>query len=107
MLAKSTAPAPLGQMTASPADLYSQGVYRRAALALHVLRLKLGNEAFFALLKQYLDKYRHSHASSRDFIKLARDQSGQELGSFFQRWLEEPLIPDVPALKLYKGDWDF
>ena len=90
----------------SMGQIYSSGVYSRGALAIHALRIKLGDKKFFNLLQAYFKKYGNSHADSNDFEALANKISGENLDDFFQVWLEAKLIPDIPEYNIYKKSYD-
>ncbi len=68
-------------------------VYLRGAWVLHDLRLKVGDDTFFNILRAYYAQYKNSHASIEDFIAVAEAQSGLELDDFFQAWLFNQKIP--------------
>lgn len=93
-------------LTANPApdelNPGSQAVYRRGALTLHALRKRVGDKAFFDILRAYTDRYQSSMASTQDFIAVAKEVSGQDLGEFFQGWLYDERVPDLPELGLSK-----
>ncbi|MEO8392812.1 MAG: M1 family metallopeptidase [Chloroflexota bacterium] len=72
------------------------GVYYRGALVLHALRLTIGDEAFFSTLKTYQQKFHFSNAATADFIAVAEQVSGKSLDDFFQHWLYDPIIPELP-----------
>ncbi len=72
------------------------GVYYRGALTLHALRLTIGDEAFFAALRAYAERFRYANAASADFIAIAEEISGQPLDDFFAAWLFDPIIPPMP-----------
>lgn len=86
-----------------PADnLFNQGVYDRGALALHALRLRIGDEAFFKILRNYYDQYKYATASTDDFVAVAEKVSGTSLAEFFDLWLyDKTAIPDIPEMKLF------
>lgn len=86
-------------------DLYTPGTYDRGALALHALRLKVGDGVFFKILRTYADRFGGGNASSQDFLDLAAEVSGQDLDAFFQAWLVDPVIPDIPELELIKANY--
>jgi aminopeptidase N len=88
-----------------PNNLFDLEVYDRGALTLHALRLKMGDEAFFRLLSGYFARYRDSNASTEDFIAMAEETGGQDLGDFFQAWLYETVLPDIPEMDLYYSDY--
>ncbi|MBK8020501.1 MAG: M1 family metallopeptidase [Chloroflexi bacterium] len=75
-------------------------VYGRGALTLHVLRLRVGDEIFFDILRTYYDRFKYGNASTGDFIAVAEELSGEDLAAFFETWLYQPTVPDVPELAL-------
>ncbi|MBY8870614.1 M1 family metallopeptidase [Micromonospora sp. PLK6-60] len=70
-----------------PEDMFSNIPYNRGAMTLHALRGKVGDDAFFRILRQWAAIHRHSDAGTADFIALAERESGQNLGAFFDVWL--------------------
>jgi aminopeptidase N len=78
-----------------PADrLFNAGVYYWGALALHALRLEVGDEAFFEILKTYHERFADGNARTADFIAVAEEVSRKELSAFFDSWLySEDLAP--------------
>ena len=81
-------------------DLFNAGVYYRGALVLHALRLQIGDEAFFDLLRTYYDRFQGGNARTSDFISVAEEISGQDLQDFFDGWLYADQLPPIPALDL-------
>jgi hypothetical protein len=81
-------------------DLFNQGVYLRGALTLHALRLQVGDEAFFNILRAYAERYQYKNATTADFIALAEEISGQDLGDFFDAWLYATEMPPIPQMGL-------
>jgi aminopeptidase N len=81
-------------------DLFNRGVYLRGALTLHALRLKVGDEAFFTILKTYYTRYQGGNATTADFVGVAEEISGQDLQAFFDEWLYAPVMPDIPDMGL-------
>ena len=71
----------------SPSNLVIDAVYDRGALTFHALRLRVGDDMFFQILRTYTDRFRYSNASTADFIAIAEEISGQDLGDFFNAWL--------------------
>ena len=68
-------------------DLFNISVYYWGAMTLHALRLQVGDEAFFEIMRTYYDRYKYSNATTADFIAIAEEISGQELSAFFDSWL--------------------
>jgi len=79
-----------------PDDLFNGSVYLRGGFTLHALRITIGDDAFFQLLRTYVDEFGGGNALTRDFTALAEDISGQDLGDFFQAWLYEEQVPLMP-----------
>ena len=79
-------------------DLFGATVYVRGAWTLHALRLAVGDETFFAILRTYYARYQGSNATTEDFIAVAEEISGQDLDALFQAWLYDEAVPDVPEL---------
>jgi aminopeptidase N len=86
-------------------DIFNGGVYIRGALTLQALRLKLGDENFFALLRAYLEKYKFSNASLADFVQLTLARGGTDAKTLIEHWLFDAQIPDLPELGLFAKDF--
>jgi aminopeptidase N len=85
----------------SPADdLFNWGVYYRGGLTLHALRLEVGDEAFFKILKTYYDRYKSGNATTEDFIAVSEEISGKDLKEFFDGWLYQDKLMPIPELGL-------
>lgn len=102
-LIEKLAPPPAGVQDAG--SLYTPGAYDRGALALHALRLKVGDGVFFKILRTYVDRFGGGTASTAEFLDVATEISGQDLDAFFESWLVEPVIPDIPELELVKANY--
>lgn len=61
--------------------------YRKGAWVLHMLRGVVGDAAFFDILADYRAAFEFSSATTDDFANVAEASSGQELTTFFQRWV--------------------
>lgn len=84
-----------------PADnLFNGGVYVRGGIALHALRLKVGDDAFFKIMQTYFKRYQGGNASIDDFISVSQEVSGQDLTELFQGWLYDKTLPPIPELGL-------
>ena len=85
---------PPGQLSAD--DIFGPNVFQRGEMTLHALRLTVGDEAFFSTLRTYVNRYTYSNASTSDFVAIANEVSGQDLGEFFNSWLFAPTTPEIP-----------
>jgi aminopeptidase N len=81
-------------------DLFNDGVYYRGALALHALRLQVGDDAFFEILQTWAERYKDGNATTDDFIALAEEISGADLADFFDAWLYQEALPPIPEMEL-------
>ncbi len=86
-------------------NLFADQVYQRGALTLHALRLEIGDDAFFETLRTYVAQFNDSHATTDDFIGIAEAVSGQDLDAFFDGWLYQHNIPDIPQMDLFARDF--
>ncbi|MDP5183993.1 M1 family metallopeptidase [Blastococcus sp. BMG 814] len=74
-------------------DLFDIAVYYRGAMTLQALRNEVGDEAFFAIIEQWVASQAGGTVSTEEFVALAEKVSGQQLDELFQRWLFTPGNP--------------
>ena len=71
-------------------DLFAWGpIYLRGAMTLQALREKIGDEAFFTVMREWAAQHRHGSVTTLQFISLAEQVGGMDLDAFFQAWLYE------------------
>ena len=80
----------------SPKDLYTDESYTGGALVLQALRMEVGDEAFFNILRTYTERYRYKYAGTDEFIAIAEEVSGKNLKEFFDDWLFSETLPELP-----------
>lgn len=71
----------------TPVDLFASSTYQKGAMTLQALRVKLGEETFFALLRAWFAEGSGAPVTTAAFIALAERISGQDLDAFFDAWL--------------------
>jgi aminopeptidase N len=76
-----------------PLGLFHDAVYDRGAATLHALRVEVGDVAFFAGTRQWVQRYDDGTATTEDFQAVFEEVSGQQLGAFFDVWLRTPSKP--------------
>jgi aminopeptidase N len=81
-----------------PALLFNGTVYLRGGMTLQALREKIGDFAFFNLLRTWATQNRYGTVTTPQFIALAEKVSGQDLTQFFNVWIYQA---DKPA----EGSW--
>jgi aminopeptidase N len=76
-----------------PDFLFEIPVYWRGAMTLHALRLQIGDDAFFRLLRRWVSTQAGGTVTTAEFIALAERVSGQQLDELFDVWLYSPIKP--------------
>jgi aminopeptidase N len=81
-----------------PEELFGDVVYDGGATVLHALRIVVGDEAFFAGLRDWVGTHLDGSATTADFRAGMEAASGHDLGDFFDRWVSaESIPPELPA----------
>ena len=76
--------------TASVSRIFDSRLsYAKGAMVLHMLRYKLGDQAFFEGLDSYLKdpELVYGYAATSDLIRHLETASGEDLGEFFRDWI--------------------
>ena len=84
-----------------PDDLFSFAVYFRGAMTLQALRLTVGDEDFFQILREWVASQAGGHVTTDEFIALVKavsDVPDEQLDALFQTWLFTPEKPDLDEL---------
>ncbi|MDT0648362.1 M1 family metallopeptidase [Zunongwangia sp. F260] len=76
--------------------------YQKGAWALHILRERVGEEAFRAAVKNYLDVYSYGTVTTDNFIAEVEKTSGQDLSGFIDNWLKQSAFKATDALNSLK-----
>jgi Peptidase family M1 domain/RTX calcium-binding nonapeptide repeat (4 copies)/Peptidase M1 N-terminal domain len=84
-------------------DLFNSAVYEWGALGLHAVRLDIGDDAFFASLKTYYERYKGSNVKPEDFISVVAEVSQQDVQPLFDRWIYSDTLASIPELGLFAG----
>ncbi|MFJ3926454.1 M1 family metallopeptidase [Streptomyces sp. NPDC090022] len=74
------APPAAGQISGEP-------VYYRGAMVLHRIRQEVGDEKFFALLRDWATDHRGGNVSTADFTAYAERRTGHDLRKVWDVWL--------------------
>jgi peptidase M1-like protein/immune inhibitor InhA-like protein len=82
-----------------PDRLFDNAVYTRGGMTLHALRLRVGDAAFFRILKTWAAAHAGGNVSTPQFIAWAERISGQQLDDLFTAWLYTPSKPVMAAAK--------
>jgi aminopeptidase N len=84
-------------------DLFGTGVYERGGLTLHALRLTVGDEIFFRILREWVSRHAYGNVTTEDFMSLVQEKAGHlsgfDVDMFFQGWLFDEEMPRLPEMK--------
>jgi hypothetical protein len=69
---------------------YSLNVYSKAALMMLTLERWLGEDVMARVMKTYYERWKFRHPTTRDFVQVAEETSGRDLGWFFNQVLWSP-----------------
>lgn len=91
---------------------YALNVYSKAGLMLLTLENWLGEEVMSRLMKTYFERWKFRHPTSEDFIRVAEEVSGKDLGWFFDQVLRSPdkldyAVSGVTAEEIAAGEGFF
>jgi aminopeptidase N len=62
-------------------------VYDKGAWVLHMLRGLVGDPAFFAGARAFLERFRYAKAGAEDLRAALEEASGRDLRPYFERWI--------------------
>ena len=65
----------------------SGATYQKGAWVLHMLRKRMGDEAFWAGIQAYYAAHMNGSATTDDFRRAMEQASGENLEAFFRQWL--------------------
>ena len=76
--------------------------YQKGSWVLHMLRQRMGDDRFWAGIRDYYARHRNGSASTADFRRAMERASGLDLAPFFQQWLYRGGVPRIEAT----WNWD-
>lgn len=95
---------PVGWPLDEPADLFGPVSYDGGAVALHALRLTVGDDAFFTGLRTWVERHGGDVATTDDLRALMAEVSGEDLSGFFETWVHAEQPPRAfPAVTTVIG----
>jgi aminopeptidase N len=75
--------------------------YQKGSWVLHMLRQAMGDDRFWAGIREYYQRHRNRTATTADFQAVMERASGMALAPFFQQWLYRGGIPRLA------GSWQW
>jgi len=86
---------------ASREDMFDAFSYNKGGQILHMLRKYVGDDAFFASLKLYLEKNKFKTAEAHDLRLAFEETTGEDLNWFFNEWYFAKGHPELDVKKSY------
>lgn len=83
-------------------QLLNTNSYQKGAWVLHMLRNKIGDEAFAKGLRLFYERFRSSNVLTDDLLAVMEESSGTQLDEFFRQWLYTGGHPEL-KINLKKG----
>jgi aminopeptidase N len=76
------------------AGMFDDRVYKRGALALHALRLAVGDDPFFAALRAWVAENAYGTVSSSQFVEFFAAHTGSDaVAAIVDRWIYSASVP--------------
>lgn len=79
----------------SQEDMFDSHSYNKGGQVLHLLRQYVGDEAFFASLKLYLETNKFQNTEIHDLRLAFEKTTGRDLNWFFNQWFLSPGHPEL------------
>jgi aminopeptidase N len=79
-----------------PDLMFDDRVYKRGALLLHALRLTVGDERFFDVLREWAARHVYGSVVTEQLVELAAELCGESVVELFDAWLREVTLPQLP-----------
>jgi aminopeptidase N len=75
--------------------------YHKGGVVLHMLREQVGKENFWRAINIYLNRFKFANVESGDLEKAMEEESGQDLGWFFDQWVYGVGAPHLDVKQVY------
>ncbi|WP_055494102.1 M1 family metallopeptidase [Streptomyces sp. TP-A0356] len=76
--------------------IFDDRIYTRGACALHALRLTMGDDRFFAMMRAWHDEHRGASAGTAAFLAHAERYAPRTAEPLLRAWLYEKTLPSLP-----------
>lgn len=84
--------------------LLNTNSYPKGGWILHMLRVKIGEQAFWNGIRSYYAAHENGVADTEDVRRVMEEASGQDLESFFDQWAYSPGFPKLAISTRANGD---
>jgi len=80
-----------------PELMFDDRLYKRGALLLHALRVSVGDDCFFDLLRGWTAAHRHGSVNTEMFMAHVAERAGAPAADALVAWLDELALPAFPG----------
>lgn len=84
--------------------LLNDNNYPKGGWVLHMLRRRMGDEAFFRGVRRFYAEYEHGTALTDDFRASMEGVAGESLEAFFDQWLNNPGFPVLDVTWVWSAE---
>lgn len=77
--------------------LFDDRVYKRGALTVHALRVEVGEELFWQILRSWLKEHQAGTVTTTMFLDHVKAAVGRDLSEVLRPWLQETELPPCPV----------
>ncbi|MBI4468324.1 MAG: DUF3458 domain-containing protein [Acidobacteria bacterium] len=84
-----------------PEELFDITTYSKGGAVVHMMRFVLGDEGFWKALRHFIRKHAFGSVDTNDLKIAIREATGQDLGWFFEEWLEKSGWPEFEVSYRY------
>jgi aminopeptidase N len=85
----------------NPDSMFDSRAYPKGAWLLHMLRRRVGEDAFWRAIQKYGTEHRLQSAETADYRRTLERESGRNLERFFYDWTERPGHPVLEVTTEY------
>lgn len=85
-------------------DMFDAHSYNKGGLTLNLLRDYVGDDAYFATMKLYLNKHQYQSVEINDLRMAFEEVTGQDLNWFFNQWFMKPGHPVLELGRSYDAE---
>ncbi len=86
---------PLSQFTSRHSQITEAVGYGKSAMMFHELRIRLGDEIFLQIIREFYRRHLFQHASFEDWIKITNEISKKDLTRFFHERIYQTGVPEL------------
>ncbi|WP_193106473.1 M1 family metallopeptidase [Brachybacterium sp. FME24] len=76
--------------------MFDDRLYKRGALTAHALRVRVGDETFFEILRTWVAEHQGANVTTEMFVEHAAGLAGEDLDDLFGAWLFSTALPACP-----------